>query len=284
MNIDILTCIEARKDDFTKSEKKIAEFVRENVREVMYMSITELAEVCEVGDSSVFRFCKTLGLKGYQEFKLALAQSANQEDEDVLELTSEIRIQDSLEEVAKKVLMTNISALNETYALLEINDLSRAIDYMIQANKILFVGVGSSSVTAMEAKSKFMRIISNTDYVSDSHLQAVAARLLTNKDLVIVISYSGATKEIIEVVKLAKEAQAKVIGITRFAKSPLASLADIILLCGTNEGPLQGGALATKLSQLYLLDILYTEFFKRTFEVSKKNRDITAEAVIDKRY
>lgn len=281
---DILTCIEAKKNEFTKAEKKIADFVKDHAKEVMYMSITELAEACEVGDSSVFRFCKTLGLKGYQEFKLSLAQSDNHEEDSVPELVGEVRIQDSLEDVAKKVLVTNMNALNETYALLNIESLSSAIEYMIQANKILFVGVGSSSVTAMEAKSKFMRIIPNTDYVSDSHLQAVAARLLTEKDLVIIISYSGATKEIIEVARLAKEAQAKVIGMTRFNKSPLASYADILLLCGGNEGPLQGGALTTKLSQLYLLDILYMEFFKRTFESSKRNRDITAEAVIDKRY
>lgn len=284
MAADILTYIEAKRNSFTKAESKIADFIVSHAKEVMYMSITELADACQVGDTSVFRFCKTLELKGYQEFKLLLAQSSSQEDESVLELTGEVHLADSLDEVAKKVLNTNISALNETYMLLDIQKLSEAIECMIDANKILFVGVGSSSITAMEAKSKFMRIIPNTDYVSDSHLQAVAATLLTPKDLVIAISYSGATKEIIEVVRQAKNAGAKVISITRFSKSPLSNHSDITLLCGANEGPLQGGSLSAKLSQLYLLDILYMEFFKRTFETSKKNRDITAAAVIDKRY
>lgn len=284
MNIDILTYIEAKRSSFTKAENKIADFVKGHVKEVMYMSITELADACEVGDTSVFRFCKTLDLKGYQEFKLILAQATSVEEDSVPELTGEVHVNDSLEEVAKKVLTTNINALNETFTLLDMNKLSQAVDYMLLAKRILFVGVGNSSITAMEAKSKFMRIISNTDYVSDSHLQAVAATLLTSEDLVIAISYSGATKEVIETVKLAKKGGAKVISMTRFAKSPLANCSDITLLCGANEGPLQGGSLSAKLSQLYLLDLLYMEFFKRTFEKSKKNRDITAEAVIDKRY
>ena len=100
----------------------------------------------------------------------------------------------------------------------------------------------------------------------------------------VAISYSGSTKDIIQIVKLAKNTGAKVICITRFAKSPLTVNSDITLLCGANEGPLQGGSLSAKLSQLYLLDILYMEYFKRTFETSKRNKEITAEAVLDKLY
>ncbi|MBO1914515.1 SIS domain-containing protein, partial [Microvirga sp. 3-52] len=73
-----------------------------------------------------------------------------------------------------------------------------------------------------------------------------------------------------------------IIAITRFSKSPLTSFADITLLCGANEGPLQGGSLTAKISQLYLLDLLYTEYFKRTSEVSSINKEHTANAVIEK--
>lgn len=284
MTGDILTQIEVKMNSFTKAEKKVAQFIRANAKEVLYMSITDLADACKVGDTSVFRFCKTLELKGYQEFKLSLAQSSGTDDESAPQLTGKVNLRDSLEEVAGKVLATNVSALNETYALLDMNILSQAIDLMIRSSKMLFVGVGTSSITAMEAKNKFMRITSNADYISDSHLQSMAAALLTPRDLVVAISYSGSTKDIIQIVKLARNAGAKVICITRFAKSPLTSHSDITLLCGANEGPLQGGSLSAKLSQLYLLDILYMEYFKRTFEVSKRNKEITAEAVLDKLY
>jgi len=153
---------------------------------------------------------------------------------------------------------------------------------MINADRFYFFGVGTSLMTALEAKNKFMRITNKADCIIDTHLQAMSAALMTEKDVAILISYSGSTKDTLEVAKIAKERGAMIICITRFAKSPLTSYADITLLCGANEGPLQGGSLSAKLSQLYLLDLLYAEYFKRTLEQSILNKESTAKAVIDK--
>src|SRR5690606_1671606 len=98
----------------------------------------------------------------------------------------------------------------------------------------------------------------------------------------VIISYSGSTKDMIELAKVVRERKAKIIVITRFAKSPLAGYSDITLLCGANEGPLQGGSLTAKISQLYLLDVLYAEYFKRTNDMSIINKEATAKAVIEK--
>jgi DNA-binding MurR/RpiR family transcriptional regulator len=105
---------------------------------------------------------------------------------------------------------------------------------------------------------------------------------MNEREVAIIISYSGQTKDSIEVAKMAKESGAFVIAITRFSKSPMTAYADVTLLCGANEGPLQGGSLSAKISQLYLLDVLYFEYFKKTFEVSKENKEKTARAVADK--
>jgi DNA-binding MurR/RpiR family transcriptional regulator len=137
-------------------------------------------------------------------------------------------------------------------------------------------------MTAMEAKNKFMRITNKTECSLDSHLQIMTAALLTEEDVAILISYSGSTKDTIDVAKLAKENGAKIISITRFAKSPLTSYSGITLLCGSNEGPLQGGSLSAKISQLYLLDILYAEYFRRTQKESTLNKESTAKSVIEK--
>ncbi|WP_339329274.1 MurR/RpiR family transcriptional regulator [Bacillus paralicheniformis] len=89
-------------------------------------------------------------------------------------------------------------------------------------------------------------------------------------------SYSGSTKDTIEVAKKAKEKGARIISITRFVKSPLTTHSDVTLLCGANEGPLQGGSLSAKIAQLYLLDVLYVEYFKRTYQESIDNKESTA--------
>lgn len=280
-SIDIFSLIHSRYNSFTNTEKKVADYILENTKDVIYMSITDLADACNVGESSVFRFCKTMNLKGYQEFKIVLAHSISQ-DEETPQLNGKITMQDSIGELSSKILSTNISALTETFNLINENDISNAIDSMIAAERVHFFGVGASLMTAMEAKNKFMRITNKTECSIDSHLQIMSAALMTERDVAVLISYSGSTKDTIEVAKVAKERGAKIISITRFAKSPLTSYSDITLLCGANEGPLQGGSLSAKISQLYLLDLLYVEYFKRTNKESILNKESTANAVIEK--
>ncbi|WP_159887030.1 MurR/RpiR family transcriptional regulator [Paenibacillus puerhi] len=276
--VNIFTTIHSKYNNLTNTEVKVADYVLNNARDVVYMSITDLADACGVGESSIFRFCKSLSYKGYQDFKIALAHSITVENE-IPQLTDKILMNDTLNQVASKVLASNISALNETFNLVDYDKLNQAIDYFVQAERIIFFGVGSSLMTAMEAKIKFMRITNKTECTIDSHLQMMSAALMTDRDVAVIISYSGSTKDTIELAKRAKESGATVISITRFVKSPLTSYSDLTLLCGANEGPLQGGSLSAKISQLYLLDVLYVEYFKRTYTDSIRNKELTAASV-----
>lgn len=283
-NSDLFTRIHANYQAFTKAERKVADFVLAKPSDVLYMSITDLADACEVGDTSVFRFCRTLRLQGYQEFKMQMAQAINSEDGGTAQFAGEIKLDDSVSDVARKVLGTNIAALNETFDLIKPDDIGKAVDMIRQARRVVFFGVGSSFATALEANNKFMRITGKTSCILDSHLQAMTASLLEPQDLAVIISYSGSTKDCVDVAKLCKRSNVKVICITRFSKSPLANHSDLVLLSGANEGPLQGGSLSAKLSQLYLLDVLFVEYFKRTYEQSSNNRTKTSSAVADKLY
>lgn len=280
-NQDIFSLIHSQYNSFTNTEKKVADYILEHSKDVIFMSITDLADACNVGESSIFRFCKTMNLKGYQEFKIVLAHSTSS-DEDNPQMTSKITMEDTIKELSTKLLASNVSALNETYNLISKNDISNAVDCMIKANRVYFFGVGSSLLTAMEAKNKFMRITNKTEAPFDTHLQIMTAALMSDQDVAVLISYSGSTKDTIEVAKKVKERGAKVIAITRFAKSPLTNYSDITLLCGAKEGPLQGGSLTAKISQLYLLDLLYFEFFIRTNSEAAVNQELTAKAVIEK--
>ncbi|WP_047985178.1 MurR/RpiR family transcriptional regulator [Ornithinibacillus californiensis] len=279
--VDVFSMIHSKYKEFTNTEKKVADYIQDNKEKVVYMSITDLADACNVGESSIFRFCKSMDLKGYQEFKIALAHSIALEDE-TPQLTSEITMQDTIEELSTKILTATVSALSETNNLMNVGEISKAIDLMVDANRIHFFGVGASLMTAMEAKNKFMRITNKTECSFDSHLQIMSAALMTKDDVAVLISYSGSTKDMIELAKVVRERKAKVIVLTRFAKSPLAGFSDITLLCGANEGPLQGGSLSAKISQLYLLDVLYAEYFKRTNNTSIVNKESTANSVIEK--
>ena len=282
MQGDFLTRIRLEYNQFTKAEKKVADYILQNSREVLFMAITGLAEACEVGDTSVFRFCKTLKLKGYQEFKMMLSLSLHDEATGQGRLEGDINLTDSFAEVSQKVLNTNMSALEETYSLLNEEQFGQVIDCLYQAKRICFFGVGASMISALKAANKFMRIEPKVFCVQDAHMQAMAASMMEEGEAAVLFSYSGATKDTIHAARLAKKAGAKTICITRFLRSPLTSFSDITLLCGANEGPLQGGSTSSEISQLFLIDLMYTEYYRRYFERCNRNNEKASVSVLDK--
>lgn len=134
---------------------------------------------------------------------------------------------------------------------------------LIGANRVLISGVGASLIAGLEFANRFLRITGKFICHLDAHQQSMAASLLCPDDILLSISFSGATKDVVEIAKIAKEQQASVFSITRFEKSPLAQLSDITLLCGANENPYQGGSVSGKIAQLLLLDMLYNEYYRR---------------------
>lgn len=267
---------------FTKSEKRVADYVSGNSEKILYMSITDFAEACGVGDTTVFRFCKALKLNGYQEFKVYLAQDLAVKTGSDYSIVGSVCQDDDIQTVCKKALAMDISALTETFEGLDFDTVAKVVELMAGAVKIQFFGMGSSGVVAQEAKMKFMRILPNVEYVSDCHMQYMSAALLTSADLAIIFSYSGSTKDSIEITNIARRSGCKVVCITRYANSHLACIADEVLVCGSNEGPLEGGAATTSMVQLYILDILYLQYFTRHYRQCRISKEKTTEAISTK--
>lgn len=267
---------------FTKTEKKIADFVSKNSAKVLFMSITDLAEACHVADASVHRFCRTLGLKGYQEFKMKISLGMTVESQGARRGDNMQLKVDSLQYSMENILQSQISALKETSILLNQGQVEKTIIMMEEAQHIYFFGIGDSLLTAKEARNKFLRITKKVSCVDDPHMQAMTTAMLNSTDLIIFISYSGSTKDNVYVAQIAKNVGAKITAITRFEKSPLSAYANTLLLCGSNEGPLEGGSMSAKISQLYIIDILFQEYYRRNLGLSAENNKKTSRAVVDK--
>lgn len=265
--------IQTNYNQLTKAEKKIADYVLNNKKNVIYMSITELANACDVGETSVYRFCRTLEFGGYQEFKMELS----------LYLASN-ETEDEKEDIAfeKERMLRQIEAIEETYQLLDHNVIMRIVDMMEKAESIYFFGVGGSAQTAQDFWSKFLRITPKVRFIQDAHLQAMATSLLTNQDLIFLVSYSGATKDIVNIADIAKNVGAKVVCITHYQKSPLTKYTDEVLLCGSKESPIESGSLTVKMSQVYLLDILYHTYYQKNKATSLNNQHKSSQAVVDR--
>ena len=279
MPIDVLAKITHGYYQLTTAEKKVADYVLLHTWETQYMSISELAEACDVAEATVSRFCRRLRFSGYSGFKLALA---NTPQSSTPRLTGDIAPDDSVEELLEKLRTAHIDALDQTMRLLAPGAPGQAVDLLTAADRVLCMGQGGSMILAMEASHLFANISSKFQCVQDSHRQAMAAALLGPKDVLLFFSYSGSTKDILDTMSIARQRECRSILITHFPKSPGAVYADVVLQCGATEGPLQMGSVAARIAQLYIVDALYQEFCRRDPAAAERNRAAVAEALVCK--
>ena len=253
----------------TTAEKKAADYVIIHQRDTQYMSISELAEACGVAEATISRFAKRLGYKGYNAFKLAVANSiASRATAAGSPLSGEVLAEDSVSDMCQKLFAAEVDAMEQTLGLLRPEAVTAAGDLLVNARKVLCMGQGGSMVIAEEAAHLFSTVFGKYFAICDSHMQTIAAAQMGPGDVILYISYSGATRDLLEIAQLARERGADVILISRFPKSPGAALASVVLQCGTNESPLQMGSVAARVAMIFVLDVLFSEVCRRDLAVS----------------
>lgn len=273
--------IKSAMESLKPSERLIAEFALKNAEQVMQMSISEASVSIGVGESTIIRFCRVLGYKGYQEFKLRLAQDLV---EPVHYIHENISFSDSPKELAKKVFQTNLKAVEDTMKALDAEMVDVAAKLVADARRIDIYGVGYSSLTAFDAKLKFARLGLIVDAYGDAHLQAMAAVSLTDQDVAICISHSGSTKDVVDALSAARKAGATTIAITNFSPSPITKFADIVLMTAAPESAFGGEVLTSRIAQLCVIDVLSVTVAITQGEKCLELIERTSEAVKKKRY
>lgn len=280
---DIFETISSQYFQLTNSEKKVADYVLSHRIDAQYMSISELAEECEVADATISRFCRRLGVGGYNAFKLELAKAsmaaragAGAAENEALPAQAEDRT--AFDAMCRRRFQENVSALEQTMKLISPEHLRQAAELIHSAHKVVCMGQGSSMVLAEEAWTLFSTISSKFVFISDSHFQLNSIALMSKEDVVLFFSYSGSTRELQDVLTVSRPLGVKVILVSRFPKSPGGQLADLVLQCGSNEGPLQVGSVTARVAQLFVLDLLFTEVCGLDPEHVIESRERVAEA------
>ncbi len=281
-NTNVFERISAEYYNLTASEKKVADYVLSHQSGTQGMSISELAAASGVADATVSRFCRSLGYKGYNAFRIAVANSVAQRPQQNNPLSGEVVDEDSFSDVCGKLYTANVSAMTQTLELVRADDYIRAADLLEGADKVMCMGQGGSMIIAMEAAHLFSTTSGKFYPVNDSHMQTVAIATAGKNDVILIFSYSGATKDLIDTLKLAHRRGLKSILVTHFSNSPGAKLADVVLLCGADESPLQLGSVGARIAQLYLLDILFSELCRRNLDECRQHRANVADALADK--
>ncbi len=242
---NFLSKIDESKTKFTKTEKVLIENLKA-VREadLIYMSITELAGKINIAEATILRFCKKLGYSGFQDFKLSLSQHIGSQV-----VPEALTRGDKLLEKTKSALLRTASLLD--YDM--INDIAQRI---IDANNVCVFGVGNSAVTPLFTSQRLIKLGINISFSSDSHVQSIVASNLNEKDLVILISVSGSTKDTIDVAEIAVERKTPVIVITNYPNSPICKYATYVLASSGREAAYEGGTFCSIASQMFILDII----------------------------
>ena len=253
---------------FSNTEREIADHILNNPQMVVDMSIHELAKHTFSSASSIVRLCNHTGYSGYKEFRKAVTYELALREQNKRIEQEEIAHSDSLQDIIDKITYANIISLEETRELMDIRVLQACVDMIKKARCIYLFGLGASLVAAQDAYLKFLRLNKLAIINMDWHSQILQAKNADERDLGIVISYSGATTEMVECMKIMKENKTPIIAITRCVNSPVSELADQILYTTANESIFRSGAMASRTSQLNIIDILYTALANDQYEAS----------------
>lgn len=267
--MSIQTKIQATADSLSPSSRRVADALMANPGLARDKTITELAHMCDTSETSVVRFCRSIGLSGYSELRLALAAEVGRETAQFngeARYGSDISIEDSLTDAVSKIAFAERLGIEETIANLNMDVLVKVIDALDQAEKIIIFGIGASNLVAMDLQTKLLRIGRTAFAFSGAHDALTVAALAKPGDVAIALSHSGSTLEPIELLRLARNRGALTLAITNVHGSPLAAAADLVLYTAVRETTFRSGAMASRTVQLTLVDCIFVGVAQRSYD------------------
>ena len=280
----IITRLEQILGDLSPSEKKVAQYILDNPKETIKLSVQEIAEASMSSSAAVVRLCKHIDVKGFTELKNMLFDSLSGSDN----LSKPYYVPDFDKEadgeaIINKLVSSVCQNAQMLTAILSNKDVEKAAKLILSAKKILFIGIGASRLVALDFQQKLMRIGIVSSAPDDYDLMLLSSSGLGEDDVVVSISYSGETPIVKKATKTAKNNGAKVIAITRYGSTTLSHMADCLLNVPASESTYRQGATISRISQLMVVDVLYStmivlqdnsrELISKSFEMVKAEHD-----------
>lgn len=252
---DLLERLAAIRVDLSQSERRVADVVLEAPESVPRKTLAALSAEAEVSEPTVLRFCRSLGLSGFADFKIELAQALAAGG--AAYIHRDIRLDDDLTTVCDKVVDTSVNAILSLRRSIDEVVLREAVDRIRSANRLDLYAVGLTNTVAIDAQQKFMRLDITCQALHDAHLQTMSAATLRPGDVALAFSYNGHIKDIVRCARTARDVGAYVIAITR-SESPLADIADLLITIDTPEDTFLYAPMATRLAHFVMVDLLST--------------------------
>jgi DNA-binding MurR/RpiR family transcriptional regulator len=283
-DVGILVTIRSLLPNLAPVEQRVAQVVLDDPAGVAWRSISELARSCGTSATSVVRFCRAIGLRGYPELRLALAGAVAHDDAAaVVAASSDIDPHDDPETITKKIGRADAAAITETASRLDVGTLVKVVDALVVANRIDIYGVGASGLVALDLQIKLQRIARPAFAWPDPHMAATSAALRATGDVAVGLSHTGTTVDTIEALAEARAHGATTVAITNFPWSPITEVADLVLLTAARETAFRSGAMTSRIAQLTVVDCLFVTLAQRDLPSTMSALELTFAAAQAKR-
>lgn len=278
--LSVIPKLRMMRPDLSEREQKIVNYLLENSETADAWRISDLAAQFDVSEAMIVKLAKRLGFSGFRALKANLVAYNSSR---VAGLFEEVSPEDSPATIVRKLFRASIQALEETLAIIDMEQFDKAVDLFVRSGVRDIYGVGGSAAIARDAAHKFLRIGMRCNCFDDAHLMAMSGSILTPQDVVLAVSHSGQTSVILDAVRIARERGARVIALTSYQNSPLAQLADAGLISTARSSPYSGENAAARLAQLNLIDALFVSVAFQNQTIASEKLSLTMSAVEEKR-
>ncbi|RJX75371.1 MurR/RpiR family transcriptional regulator [Vibrio sinensis] len=268
---NLLVRLRSNIEPLSKKLRIVADYILENAHDVQFQTITDLARNTETSEATVVRLCRDIGYKGYSDFRMALAVDLSQ--------SARANAPECEGDICDISASSAVASLEDTAKLVDRKALHRICELVHSSTFISCVGVGASSIVGRYLAFRLLRIGKKVNMYEDTHLAAMNAVRCGEGDLWFAVSSSGSTKEVIHAATQAYKRNVPVVALTNISHSPLSAISTDMLVAARPEGPLTGGAFASKVGALLLVDVLVNTLLDQYPEYSDSVLE-TAEVVV----
>ena len=269
-------------DSLHASEAAIAQLVIDNPDRVTAMNISQLATFSDTSVATVVRFSKALGFKGYPDFRMALVGEVSRRNSSsgaISNLDGGITIDDSDEEIIRKIAQADAIAIQSTAERLDVATFKEVVDAWGKARTIGIIGLASSGYVAMDLQLKLNRLAKPAIAWRDAHSALTSISLLNKGDVLVAVSHSGTTLDIVDVMNEFKARGVTIVLITNSHRSTATTIADLVLYTSARETTFRSGATASRIAQLTVVDCLCVAMAQRNWSGTKSALEISRAAV-----
>ncbi|CND70686.1 MurR/RpiR family transcriptional regulator [Yersinia enterocolitica] len=261
-----------------QNDRKLADFLLTNPEQARHLSSQKLAQQTGVSQSAVVKFAQKLGYKGFPALKQALSEIVAAPEQAVT-LYNQILSTDSLKTVGEKLLAEKAAALRATLDINSEQRLTKALDMLRSARRVILTGLGASGLVAKDLAYKLLKIGVMAVSETDMHAQLAAVQALDSRDLLLAISFSGERREINLAAEEAQRCGAKVLALTSFTPNSLQQRADHCLYTISEEPAIRSAAISSSTAQYALTDLLFMAMIQQDLESAQDHINHSAALV-----